>query len=240
VVTGASRGIGKATAVRLAADGMDVAVNYVRDEAGARHAAKEIEALGRKALVVQADVARWSDVAAMATTVLKAFGTVDVLVNNAGVYERRSSFDLTPEEWDRQIAVNLSSVFYVTKAFLPSLKEGGWGRLVNLSSQIGFLGTDHGPHYAAAKAGIVALTKSFARELAPYGVTANVVAPGAVDTAILAGDTPEVRREREGRIPLGRVGRPEEIANVVAFLASRDADWITGATFHVNGGQLMV
>lgn len=239
LVTGASRGIGRATATRLAQAGMDVAVHYNSTRKGAEETLRLVEEQGVRGMIVRADVSKWNEVKAVTETTLKAFGHVDVLVNNAGVYERHTFDDLTVEKWLEGLAVNLNSVYYCCKALVPQMKGLGWGRIVNLSSQIGFRGTRHGADYAAAKAGVVGFTKALALELAPFRITVNAVAPGAVDTDILAGDTPEIRERRNREIPLGRIGRPEEIAAAIAFLVSDEADWITGATLHVNGGSLL-
>jgi len=239
LVTGSSRGIGRATALRLAADGYDIVVNYVRSKKQATQVVVAIKAKGRKAVSVKADVSEWREARRLVETAIKVFGRIDILVNNAGIYERTVLDDLTPEQWDRRVATNLSSVFYCTKAALPYLKKAGWGRIINISSQIAFKGTDHGSEYAASKAGILGFTKASAQELARYNVTVNAIAPGPVDTDILAGDTPEKRRQRAREIPLRRIGRPENVAAVVSFLASKDSDWITGTTLLVNGGSAM-
>jgi NAD(P)-dependent dehydrogenase (short-subunit alcohol dehydrogenase family) len=237
LITGSSRGIGKATALRLAADCFDVVVNYVRSNKQAAQVVDAIEASGRKAISVKADVSRWREARRLIETAVRSFGRIDVLVNNAGIYERTVLDKLTPEEWDRRVATNLSSVFYCTKAAMPYLKRAGWGRIINISSQIAIKGTDHGSEYAASKAGILGFTKAAAQELARYNVTVNAIAPGPVD--ILAGDTPEKKRQRAREIPLRRIGKPEDIAAVVSFLASKDSDWITGTTLLVNGGSVM-
>jgi len=239
LVTGSSRGIGRATALRLAADGYDLIVNYVHSEKQATQVVETIKAKGRKAVSVKADVSKWHEAKRLIETAVKSFGRIDVLVNNAGIYERTVLDRLTPEQWDRRVATNLSSVFYCTKAALPYLKKAGWGRIINISSQIAFKGTDHGSEYAASKAGILGFTKAAAQELARYNVTVNAIAPGPVDTDILAGDTPEKKRQRAREIPLRRIGRPEDVAAVVSFLASKDSDWITGTTLLVNGGSVM-
>jgi NAD(P)-dependent dehydrogenase (short-subunit alcohol dehydrogenase family) len=239
LVTGSSRGIGRATALRLAADGYDLVVNYVNSEKQATQVVVAIKAKGRKAVSVKADVSKWREARRLVEKAIKTFGRIDVLVNNAGIYKRTVLDKLTPEQWDRRVATNLSSVFYCTKAALPYLKKAGWGRIINISSQIAIKGTDHGSEYAASKAGILGFTKAAAQELAKYNVTVNAIAPGPVDTDILAGDMPEKKRQRAREIPLRRIGKPEDIAAVVSFLASKDSDWITGTTLLVNGGSVM-
>ncbi len=239
LVTGASRGIGAATARRLAADGFDVSVNYVTRKEAALATVNAIDALGRQAIAVQADVSRVEDARRMVAETVSALGRLDALVNNAGVYDR-SVFDETKtEDWDRRIATNLSSCFYAAKAAVPEMRKVGGGRIISITSQLAFRGTSHGADYVAAKAGIVGLTKALALELAKDHILVNAVAPGSIETDILGGDTAEDRARRVRTIPLGRIGRPEEIAAAVAFLASPDASYITGQIIHVNGGSAL-
>jgi len=239
LVTGASRGIGSATALRLAKDGFDVAVNYASRKEGALTTVNAIEKEDRRAIAVQADVANILDVRRMVSETVAGLGRLDVLVNNAGVYER-AFFDATsPEDWDRRIGTNLSSCFYTAKAAVPEMRKVGGGRIISITSQLAYRGTTHGADYVAAKAGIVGLTKALALELAKDRILVNAVAPGSVETDILAGDTAEDRARRVRTIPLGRIGQPEDIAAAVAFLASPDAAYITGQVLHVNGGSLL-
>jgi len=240
LVTGSSRGIGKAIALRLAKEGMDVVVNYLKNEDKAKETAKQIENLGAKTIFVKADVSKFADVERMVSRVLQEFQKIDILVNNAGIYVRKTIWELGPRDWQRTIDINLTGVYNCCKAVIPQMKNLGWGRIVNISSQIGFKGSTHGADYSASKAGVVGLTKSLALELARYNITVNAISPGAVDTDILAGDTEEERQRRREAIPLGRIGVPEEIAAATAFLVSEDANYITGQTLHVNGGYLMV
>jgi 3-oxoacyl-[acyl-carrier protein] reductase len=240
LITGASRGIGRATAIRLADDGFDAVVNYVKRESEAREVAKRVEEMGRRCLLVRADVASHEEVTSMVSHSIAEMGSVDVLVNNAGVYQRTSLDDLSLEGWRRTLDVNLTGTFNCIKAVVPHMKRMGWGRIINISSQIAVRGTDHGADYAAAKAGLLGLTKAAALELAKFGITVNAVAPGTIDTDIIAHYTEEDRKRRSERIPLGRIGRPEDVAAVVSFLASDDSSYVTGATIHVNGGGLMI
>lgn len=239
LVTGASRGIGAASAIRLAQDGFDVAVNYASRKEGALATVNAIEKAGRKAIAVQADVSHVADVRRMVSETVAELGRLDVLVNNAGVYERAFFDDTSIEDWDRRIATNLSSCFYAAKAAVPEMRKVGGGRILSMTSQLAYRGTTHGADYVAAKAGIVGLTKALALELAKDRILVNAVAPGSIETDILAGDSPEDRARRVRTIPLGRVGSPEDIAAAVAFLASPGAAYITGQVLHVNGGSLL-
>lgn len=239
LVTGGSRGIGAATARRLARDGFDVAVNYRSGEREAAAVVRDVKGLRRRGIALRADVSKAGDVAALVARTVRELGRLDVLVNNAGVYERRGLDETTPEDWDLRLATNLSSCFYAAKAAIPQLRVAGGGRIVNVTSVLAFRGTPHGVEYTAAKAGIVGLTRALALELAKDRILVNAVAPGPIDTAILAGDTPEARARRIEAIPLRRVGRPEEVSAAIAFLVGPGGDYITGQVLHVNGGVLM-
>ncbi len=240
LITGASRGIGRATALRLAEDGFDVVVNYFKSEREAQGVADLVRATGRRAVAIRADVASYEEVTSMIDRALDEFDRIDVLVNNAGRYQRTTIEDLGPEGWQRTLDVNLTGAFNCTKAVLGPMKSVGRGRIINISSQIAVRGTDHGADYAASKAGLLGLTKAVALELAEHRITVNAIAPGTIETDIIAHYTEEDRKTKTGRIPLGRIGLPEEVASVVSFLASEDSDYITGATIHVNGGGLIV
>jgi 3-oxoacyl-[acyl-carrier protein] reductase len=167
-------------------------------------------------------------------------GGISVLINNAGIYQRRTFSDLSLEDWQRTIDVNLTGCFNCAKAVVPGMIERKEGNIVNVSSMLGFKGTSHGAHYAASKAGITAFTKSLALELSPHGIRVNAVAPGAIETEIIAYDDPQQRQNRIAATPLRKVGQPEEIASVVSFLVSEEASYMTGETLNVNGGFLMV
>ncbi len=237
LVTGGSRGIGRAIVERLAEEGCDVAVNYERSREKAEAVTERVRALGRRAMAVQADVADASAVGAMCDEVLGQLGRVDILVNNAGIHQHLRSWELPAEDWERVIAVNLTGAYLVSRALAPHMLERGSGRIVNISSIVAMSGTDHEAHYAASKAGMHGLTKSLALELSPSGITVNAIAPGHITTDMTATATEEEVRATLGLIPMGRLGAPEEIASVVAFLASDEASYVTGQVLHVNGGM---
>ncbi|MFQ5907879.1 MAG: SDR family NAD(P)-dependent oxidoreductase [Thermoplasmata archaeon] len=240
LVTGASRGIGRATAIRLAEAGHDVVVNYVEREVAARAVVGEIVEAGRQGLAIRADVASRDAVRQMIRQAEDALGPIAILVNNAGIYRRVSVDELAPARWERTLSVNLTGAFHCIQAVLPGMRKAGWGRIVNISSQIAVRGTDHGADYATSKAGLLGLTKAVALEAARDGITVNAVAPGTIETDIIADYSEADRQERNRRIPVGRIGLPEEVASMVAYLASEEARYITGATLHVNGGYLIV
>jgi 3-oxoacyl-[acyl-carrier protein] reductase len=231
LVTGGSRGIGKAIALALAEAGCDVGVNYVSRENDARQTADAIRALGRRALIVQADVAKSAEVATLVATVEAGLGPIDILVNNAGRANIESIEQMTEASWNDCIQLNLSSVFLLTQAVLPGMRARKWGRIINLSSVAAQAGSVMAVHYAAAKAGVVAATKSYARLLAKEGVTVNAIAPALIGTEMVAGN-PHIKPDM---IPVGRFGRVEECADVAVMLAGNA--YITGQTIGVNGGM---
>jgi len=243
LVTGAQQGIGRAIALALARDGADVGINYYLDDPGAAEAvAAEARALGRRAVVVPADVARATDVDAMLATVSRTLGVPDVLVNNAGIFPRVAFLDMSEREWDHVLAVNLKGSFLAAQAAARAMVAGGRrGAIVSLSS-VAIRGVPLGVHYAASKAGLVGLTRAMALALAPHGIRVNAVAPGLTDTAQPRyGNTDaELLSIARATIPLGgRMAEPSEIASVVTFLASEEARFVTGQLVHVNGGSFM-
>lgn len=239
LVTGSSRGIGAATAVRLARDGFDVVVHYHQNERGADETRRRVEDANARCLVVRADLSSWPQTQSAFKEIEKEFAGVEVLVNNAGIYPRKYLHETSMEDWSRTLATNVSSMFYCAKLAAPHMIEQEWGRIVNLSSILGTKGSRHGVAYSSSKSAIHGLTKSLALELAPHHITVNAVAPGAIETDILASDAPEVRQRRLREIPLGRVGTPEEVSSVVSFLAGPAASYVTGQILHVNGGFLL-
>lgn len=244
LVTGASQGIGRATALALAGAGADVAINHYPDNAGVhRHnaeaVAQEVESLGRRALIVGADVAQEEPSAAMIEQAIAEFGCLNVLVNNAGILRDATLRNLTREHWDDVLDVNLGSMFNCSKPVAIHMRERSSGSIVNVASVIGLMGNIGQTNYAAAKAGAIGFTKSLARELAHYGVRVNAVAPGFMDTDMTRAIEPEIREQIRQQIPLGHFGRAEDVANAILFLASDDARYITGEVLSVNGGWYM-
>ncbi len=233
LVTGASRGLGRAIALQLARAGADVALNYRENAAAAHEAVAEIEALGRKAVALKADVGDPVAARELVASTRIALGPATILVNNAGIARPQKIEDITNEDWDELIRVNLSSAFYVTQAALSAMRAARWGRIINLSSVAAHVGGVVGPHYAASKAGLLGLTHSYAALLVKEGITANAISPALIDTDMVRSNTlatPE-------RIPVGRFGEPDEVADVTVMLARNG--YITGQTIHVNGGWYM-
>ena len=230
LVTGASRGIGKAIAIALAEAGANVAVNYRERKAEAEETVKIIKALGRKAAAFQADVSNAKAVTDLIQRIEAVLGPIDILVNNAGVALRRSLDELTEEDFDRTIATNLKSAFLCTHAVFTGMRERGWGRIINISSGAARAAGVVGAHYNASKAGMEGLTRGYAARLAKDGVTVNAVAPSLIDTEMIGPH----RSENAGRIPVGRLGTGEEVAAVAVMVAANA--YITGQTVQVNGG----
>ena len=239
LVTGSSRGIGRAIALRFARDGYDVAVNYVNSEAEATEVADRVAEIGRDAIAVRADVSDPEAALGLVDRTADAFGGVDHVVNNAGIDQHLHTDSLPPEDFDRVMDVNVNGAFAVTKAALPHLRESGADpspSVINVSSILAYTGAAIEPHYAASKAALIALTKSHASDFAPE-IRVNAIAPGHVETDMTADRTPEEKREELARIPVERYGQPEDIADAAAYL--RDAGFVTGETLNVNGGELM-
>lgn len=240
LVTGASRGIGAAIALALAETGAAVAVNYRERADDAETVVARIKASGGRAMAVAADVSQAAAVAAMVEQVAGALGPVDILVNNAGITHDNLFMRMKDEEWDDVIAVNLTSVFVLTRGVLRGMMRRRAGRIVNIASISGVLGNPGQGNYAASKAGLVGMTKSLAREVSSRGITANCIAPGFISTPMTDALTPKQTEAIAAAIPAAKFGKPEDIAAVVVFLASQEAGYITGETVHVNGGMVMV
>ena len=240
VVTGSSRGIGRGCAVTLAKYGADVVVNYVESREKAENVVKEIEKLGRESFAVKTDVSKEDEVKSMIRKTIRNFGRIDILVNNAGIHQHLKTWELSLEDWKNVIHTNLTGVFLCSKEAVICMKEQKSGSIINISSCVAFTGTDHEIHYASSKSGITGFTKSLALEAAQYKIRVNAVAPGFIATdMVLPLITDQEKKEIESDIPLGRLGEPEDIGEVVAFLASEGAQYITGETVHVNGGLIM-
>jgi len=241
LITGGTRGIGKACALAFAKKGYNVAFTYFSSEKKAIALEKEINDLGVNAFCVQMDNSKKQQVENMINLILGKFGQIDVLVNNAGVSEIKKIEEIDEDDWDKIMDTNLKGSFFCSQLVFNHMKERKTGRIINMASQAGTTGGFFiGAHYSTSKGGLLCLTKTFAKVGAQYGILVNSVSPGLVETDMVKPFTDEVRKDLVGKIPLNRMAEPEEIANVVTFLASDDASYITGANIPVNGGMLMI
>ncbi|WP_152656423.1 3-oxoacyl-[acyl-carrier-protein] reductase [Oceanobacillus sp. CFH 90083] len=239
VVTGASRGIGRAIALELANNGANVVVNYSGSEAKAEEVVGEIQELGVKAVKIQADVADEESVKQLLKQAVKEFGSIDILVNNAGITKDNLLMRMKEDEFDQVIQTNLKGTFLCTKAVTRQMMKQKSGRIINVASIVGVSGNPGQANYVAAKAGVIGLTKTTAKELASRNILVNAVAPGFISTDMTDQLSKEQQESLLQMIPLARLGKPEDVARVVRFLASEDANYITGQTIHIDGGMVM-
>ncbi|WP_413365441.1 3-oxoacyl-[acyl-carrier-protein] reductase [Lysinibacillus sp. 3P01SB] len=239
VVTGGSRGIGRAICIELAKQGANVVVNFSGSEAKAEEVVKEIEALGPKAIAVQANVADSTSVDSLMKQALETFGSIDILVNNAGITRDNLLMRMKEQEWDDVIDTNLKGVFLCTKAVTRPMMKQRAGRIINISSIVGVAGNPGQANYVAAKAGVIGLTKTTAQELASRNILVNAIAPGFITTEMTDALPEEIKETMLKQIPLAKLGQPEDIAKAVIFLASDSANYITGQTLHIDGGLVM-
>lgn len=241
LITGAGQGMGKSVAQKFASMGIQIAINDINSQA-AEATAQEIKKSGIDAIAVPADITKKSDVQSLIQKTTDHFGTIHMLINNAGILYPTKVIDIPEDEWDRVIEVNLKGTFLCSQAILPILQQNNWGRIVNFSSTAGKnISTVGGAHYTAAKAGILGFTRHLAKEVAPYNITVNAVCPGLIDTDMVRNTIdPDRQKAYAKSFPIARLGKPEEVADLVAFLCSDQAAYITGASLDINGGDLMI
>jgi glucose 1-dehydrogenase len=239
LVTGSSQGIGRGIATRFAQEGADVVINYNRTPGGAHEVLREVEAAGRRGLIVQADMGNTDDIRRLIATAVEHFGRLDILVNNAGVESHAPFWEVKEEDYDRVLNINLKGVFFTTQAMVQHLMQTKrQGKIINISSVHEELPFPNFTAYCASKGGLKMFTRNLAVELGPLGITINSIAPGAIETPINAKllNDPKKLNSLLGQIPLARLGKPKDVAGVAVFLASDDADYVTGSTYYVDGG----
>ncbi len=239
LVTGGSRGIGRAVCLKLASMGITVGINYVANPTAAQETLQRVETIGGKGFIVQFDVADAGAVQDNIKEIINTYGQIDILVNNAGITRDGLMARMKEDDWDSVLDTNLKGAFLCSKAVMRTMMKKKWGRIINVSSVVGFVGNSGQVNYSAAKAGLTGLTKSMARELAGRNITVNCVAPGYIVTDMTDGLTEDVQEALKAQIPLGTLGTAEDVAASVGFLASSDSSYITGQTLHVNGGMYM-
>lgn len=239
VVTGASRGIGRAIALKLADEGAKVVVNYSGSQAKAEEVVGIIQENGGEAIALQASVSKTEEVTALMDAAVKTFGSLDILVNNAGITRDNLLMRMKEDEWDDVLDTNLKGVFLCTKAVTRQMMKQRAGRIINISSIVGVAGNAGQANYVAAKAGVIGLTKTTAKELASRNILVNAIAPGFIETEMTEQLPEDIKQGMLTQIPLAKLGQPEDIAKAVAFLASQDANYMTGQTLHIDGGMVM-
>lgn len=239
LVTGGSRGIGRATCLALAKAGKAVAVHYREQAAAANEVVANIKEMGGEAVALQADLIDPGATAELARQAVEQLGQIDILVNNAGEMSRATILEMTDEMWERSLSINLTSAFRLVRACMPGMMERKWGRIINVASQVVYTGSIGNAHYAAAKSALLGFTFSLAKELGNSGVTANVVMPGRIVTDLIIQHIPKREAEWLSQTPMKRLGQPEEVAPALVFLTSEEASYITGATLQINGGLVM-
>lgn len=239
IVTGASRGIGRAIALKLASLGASIVVNYRSNEEEALEVQKEIKELGSEAIVIQGDISKLEDVENLVNKAKEHFGKIDIMVNNAGITKDTLILRMKEEDFDKVIDVNLKGVFNCLKSISPVMLKQKSGKIINISSVVGISGNAGQVNYAASKAGVIGMTKSLAKELGARGINVNAVAPGFIETSMTSELGDKYKEEAKKNIPLKRFGKPEDVAEVAAFLASESSNYVTGQVIHVDGGMLM-